>query len=348
MGKVLDWFVAPIVDIFEGEKVALDEIGHTLPAGIPNKQFRPLTFTDYIGQDRAKRQLKSYIEGVKVRKRIFPHVLIHGSAGCGKTTLARIIANELKVPFVESITSEINDFFDIEMKLLGADGGVLFLDELHSLPRGTAESMYTVMEDFMHDGISIKEFTLMGATTELGEILKTRRPFYDRFKIIIELEDYTPEELGKIAKQYKQKTFPKDEVISDEIYTLIGKNCRRTPRTALRLLESTIYLNGNIAQTLENYAILKDGYTRKDLVILEFIAKNQNGVGLQGIGSYLGESSENYLYQNEPFLLRNGLILRTSKGRKISEAGATKILELREEGKKSRSREGNTVLGNVL
>lgn len=320
------WFADPLVKIMQGEEVKDDETTILTPAPV-TKQFRPISFDTYIGQERAKRVLKSYIEGVKKRSRIFPHIIISGNAGCGKTALARIIAKELNVSFVETITSEIADFLDIEMKLEETRGGILFLDEIHSIPRGTAESIYTVMEDFTHDGIPIAQFTLIGATTELGEILKTRKPFYDRFKIPIELDDYAPEELAKIAKQYKDNTFLQDE-ISNEMYSIIGKNCRKTPRIAIRLLESTIYLNGNVKQTLENFGIIKDGFTQKDLRVLKYIALNQKGVGLQALSSFLGIPTEDYLYQIEPYILQDGLILRSTRGRTITEQGLAKIKEL--------------------
>jgi len=291
------------------------------------KLFRPQTFEQYIGQAKAKDILKSYIKAMKERDKILPHVLIYGSAGCGKTTLAKIIANELSVKFIESITSEIKDFIDLEWKINDAQSGVLFLDEIHSLDRDTAESIYTVMEDFTHEGDPILPFTLVGATTELGEILKNRRPFYDRFKIIIELENYTPQDLSTIAQQYKESSFKEDNV-PQELYDLIGRNSRGTPRSAIRLIEATIYLNNDIQRVLKNFSIIKDGFTEKDLKVLRYISKNEKGVGLQGLTSFLGTSQENYTYDIEPFLLTNELIIRTPRGRRITEEGKEKIKEL--------------------
>ena len=328
---LLKWFTQPAVDIVEQIIGSNDNQDpkkvSPLTPDQPVQQFNPLSFDSYIGQERTKNILKSYIQGVRQRDRIFPHVIISGSAGCGKTALARILAKELDVPFVEMMTGDIGDSFDVELKIEEAEGGILFLDEVHGVQRGVVEGIYTMMQDFLHEGMPIKPFTLIGATTELGEIIKTRKPFYDRFKIPIELDEYTPKELSLIAKQYRENTFLQD-ILPGEVYDVIGHNCRKTPRIAIKLVEATVYLNGNINQTLRNFSIIKDGFTDKDLYILKYIAENEKGVGLQGIGSFLGTSPDNYLYQIEPFLLQNGLILRTSRGRTISERGKLKITEL--------------------
>jgi len=324
------WMTEPLVNIMERNKGVELQAHADLTPSDPVKQYIPLSFESYIGQERTKKILKSYIQGVQARNRTFPHVIISGNAGCGKTALARIIAKELGLKFVETITSEVSDIFDLEMKIEECEGGILFLDEIHGIPRNVAESIYTIMQDFTHEGEPIKPFTLIGATTELGEILRNRKPFYDRFKIPLELDDYKPEELAKIAKQYSENTFPQDK-LSEETFVTIGKNCKKTPRVALRLLESTIYLNGNIQQTLENFAIIKDGYTHKDLKVLEYIAENPKGIGLQALSLYLNIPTEDYQYQLEPYLLQNKLILRSNKGRNITDAGKEKIQELKNE-----------------
>ena len=333
----LSWFFQPVTECFDGdvwgpnEERAVDVSSFTLPQApqmkMKPKVFRPTTFADYIGQEKAKNILKAYIKGTKEREKIMPHVLIHGKAGCGKTTLAKIIAAELGVMIKESITSGF-DLSTLSDTLREVENSILFLDEIHGLPREGAEQLYSAMEDFQVDGYNIGEFTLIGATTELGEIIKDRRPFYDRFKIIIELEDYEPKDLATIAKQYKEKTFP-DDVMTDEVLAKIGRNSRGTPRTAIRLTEATIYLGGDLDQVLDNYSIIKDGFTLKDLKVLEYVGQNENGVGLQGLASYLQTSTENYTYEIEPYLLQQGLILRTPRGRKITDNGLKKIKELK-------------------
>jgi Holliday junction resolvasome RuvABC ATP-dependent DNA helicase subunit len=141
------------------------------------------------------------------------------------------------------------------------------------------------------------------------------------------LEEYKPEEMIQIVSQYKDKQFPKD-AISKEIYYKIADNARGVPRHSIRLLEATVYL-GNFNQVLKNFRILKHGYTEKDLKTLEYIGKNDKGVGMQSIASYLGTSTKGYLYEIEPYLLQTGLLVRAARGRKLSSEGSKMLKELR-------------------
>jgi len=289
--------------------------------------FSPSTFTEYIGQDNIKDILKQYIQSVQKRGLVFPHTLISGEAGTGKTTLAKILANELKAGIVETITSEIKDYEDLDKLIKKTKGGILLLDEIHGLDRDNGEKIYTIMTHFRHNDRNIKPFTVVGATTELGELIKSRKPLVERFKLPIELEKYLENDLVTIAKQYKKRLFSTEKVNEDS-FILIAKNSRGIPRTVERLLEATIHYEGDLRKVLRNFGIIKDGYTLKDLKVLKYLLSNVTGVGLQGIGSYLGTSTENYLYQIEPFLLQNKLITRTSRGRKITNEGLKKITEL--------------------
>ncbi len=289
--------------------------------------YRPQTLEEYVGQVEAKSIIESNIRGVLKRNAIFPHTLIYGQAGTGKTTLARIVANILKKPFKEMIISSLNTEINLIKLIHEVDGGILFVDEIHSLTREMCESIYSPMADFKLNGVSIKPFTLMGATTEYGELLETRRPFVDRFEIQIELEDYTIDDLIILLRQYKNKAFPLEKV-SPKHYGLIAENARANPRTSIRFLKGSIYLDGDIKTLFRNYKILKEGYTRKDLKVLKYIASNDKGVGLQGISAYLGTSDINYLQDIEPYLLKKGLLVRAPRGRKISLLGLEKIKEL--------------------
>ena len=296
-----------------------------------NNIYRPLLFKDYIGQVDAKETIKSYIEGTRKRNKIFPHFLINGNAGCGKTTLVRIIANELKVNITELVGKGIFNLEQLIESFLSAQGGIVFIDEIHALPREFVEPLYSIMEDFTYEGQEIEPFIFAGATTELGEIIKDRRPFYDRFKIKIELDDYTIWDIRKIIKQYQERIFPEDKLEVND-YTRLARNSRMTPRRGINLLESAIYLNGNVNKALKNNKIIANGFTRKDLDALKYISSSTNGVGLESVALYLDTSKENYVYEVEPFLLRNGLITRTSKGRKITQLGV-KMIKILTKGK---------------
>jgi len=322
MSGFIDWFLKPFKE--EITKIEEEEENKII---VPEPViYRPKSFKEYIGQERSKKILSRYIEAVLKRDIVFPHTLIYGHAGYGKTTLARIIAKTLGVDIIEMITSDVTGISRIIEEIQSHYEVIIFLDELQSIGRDTAEKMYTMMEDGIYGSQDLMPFTLMGATTELGEILKNRRPFYDRFKIIIELENYKKNELIQIAEQYKEHTFPEDE-ISQALYKIMAENCRGTPRFLLRLLDATVYFNGEIYEVLDSFGIIKDGYTYKDLKVLKYISGART-VGLQGIASYLDTSTENYLFQIEPYLLQNGLITRTMRGRKITNEGLKMIEEL--------------------
>jgi Holliday junction DNA helicase RuvB len=334
--KFVDWYTAPVTDIIQNvteqikEPVCEEENNNMKPIlpvnPTPAVLYRPISFTEYIGQEKSKEKIKSYINGTQSRGKIFPHTLISGKAGCGKTTLARIMANELNVPFKEIITANMSDIEEFKWLLMEVKNGIIFMDEIHSLSRNLAERLYSIMEDFKDDGKPIEPFTLIGATTELGEILKNRKPFVSRFEIKIELDDYTIDELALIVKQYRERAFKNDN-ISESIYNIVALNCRNTPRTAISLLKDCIY-TGNIDITLKNNNIIKEGYTYKDLKILKYLAENKDGVGLNGVANFLDTSVKNYQYEVENFLIKNSLITKTTRGRKITQRGLDKIIEL--------------------
>ncbi len=324
IGSFFEWVVKPFVSQDEIQEFPSNNTTETEQI---TTIFRPSTFSEYIGQYKAKRLLETYMLGVIKRNIVFPHVLIHSSPGMGKTTLARLLSKELKVNFIETIASEIKDVAKLLDLIYKVKDGILFLDEIHAMPREIAEKLYPMMEDFQFDGNNIPYFTLIGATTELGEIIKNRKPFMQRFKIPIELEKYTIEDLIIIAKQYKNSMFPRDELAEDK-YRTIAQNCRYTPRIAITLLESTIYFDGDIGDVLDVFGIVKDGYTTKDIKLLKYILSNKTGVGLDGLASYLDTSVANYKYEIEPYLLQNGLIIRTPRGRKISEQGIQLLREI--------------------
>ncbi len=290
--------------------------------------FRPITFDQYIGQTKAKSILKAYIEGTRSRNKIFPHLLIHGNAGCGKTSLAKLLAKELGVKFQEIVSTSVESIQEIIDVIRNAEGGIVFLDEIHGLSREMVEPLYPIMEDFRNGEEVFQPFTLIGATTEIGEIIKSRRPFYDRFKIKQELEDYTATEIESIIRQYKEKLFT-SEILDNHVYQMISFNSRFTPRIAINLLEATIYLGGDIRIALQNFSIISDGYTTKDLMVLENLNASISGLGLQAIASQLGTSKQNYEYDIEPYLLKNGLVMRTPRGRKITEKGKEMIVKLK-------------------
>lgn len=294
---------------------------------IKKSNKRPETFKDYVGQHKAKTILKGYIEGTKSRNTQFPHLLIHGPAGCGKTTLAKIIANELQYPFIEVVASEITNTEQLVDLILDNEKALVFLDEIHGLKRDFVEPLYPLMEDFKHGDTELSPFTIIGATTEIGEIIKNRKPFYDRFVLKQELQDYTWKQIFNIIKKYNYKNYSKD-ILPDKTLEVIAKNSRLTPRVAIGLVQSVIYLKGNVELTLNSNNIIYNGFTKTDLKAMKVIAKHNRGIGVQALAAFLNVSQDTYSYQIEPWLLKTGCILRTSKGRKITNYGIRLINKL--------------------
>ena len=288
--------------------------------------WRPSKFEEYIGQENLKNIIKARIRGCKERNQIFPHMLIDGGAGTGKSTIALLTAKYLDVPLTECVANTINSPQQFVDKLIEVNGGIFFVDETHEINRKVANFILPLLEDFKINGQRIKPFTFFGATTELGTLIKKYKPFVDRMKIQKTLESYKIDELIEIIKQYKNKSF-QQESISEEVYKCIAINCRATPRIALRILENYIFMNMKIEDVLKAEGIIKEGLTNNDIKVLRLLNEKEKGVGLKAIASYLGTSEENYLYKYEQYLLQKGLITITSR-RQITDNGRRFLNEL--------------------
>jgi Holliday junction DNA helicase RuvB len=280
---------------------------------------RPRYLDEFVGQERIKEIVRAFINGTWEMGRKMPHVLIASQPGLGKTTMAYIIANELGVAMVECVATSLNSPQDVMEKVMSCKGGVLFIDEIHALKPKIAEFMYPILEDFNYEGQRIPRFTLIGCTTEKGRLIRKLEPFCDRFKLHLEMTDYTESELATIIKQYKEKAFPLNFVGEDD-YVQIVRNSRGVPRLAIRLLEAFVYLK-DIDKTFESYSIISNGITNKDVELMRYLDGKEKGAGLQTISAILGTSEENYLYTIENYLLKKGLIERKSKGRCLTDAG---------------------------
>lgn len=296
--------------------------------------YRPQNFEQFIGQENSKEIIKLALYSAKNRQHPFPHALLYAHPGFGKTTLARIIGNEAgdNVKVVEKIATSFKTPNDIINAIEETgEGGILFVDEIHSLnPLSLVEFFYPIMEDFQIHGKKIINFTLIGATTEKGEMLKRFKPFVDRFKIQVVFEDYTKEELITIIRNYSKNLFPDLEIDIDAFENIAGK-ARGTPRIAIRLLESCRdYCSCNklnkvnkalTEEILKLYQIYETGITKTDIKVLNYLSKSDKPVGLSGICQFLDTSQANYISEIEPFLVKQGYILRTPRGRQIADEG---------------------------
>jgi holliday junction DNA helicase ruvB len=296
--------------------------------------LRPISLDDYIGQDKIKDNIKVYIEAAKQRKESLDHVLFYGPPGLGKTTLSTIIAHEMGVNIKVSSGPAIEKPGEMAAILNNlSENDVLFIDEIHRLNRQVEEVLYPAMEDFAIDIILGKEssarsirldlpkFTLVGATTRAGLLTA---PLRDRFGVVQKMEFYTVEDLSTIIKRSAKVL---DVEIDDYGATEIARRSRGTPRLANRLLKrlrdfAQVRYEGRIdmqvaKEVLDILDVDKLGLDQNDRdILLTIIDKFAGGpVGLDTLAAALGEDSGTLEDVYEPYLLMNGLIDRTKKGR---------------------------------
>ena len=296
--------------------------------------LRPKSLDDYLGQEKAKEQLKIFIEAAKSRNEQLDHVLLYGPPGLGKTTLASIIANEMSVNLRITSGPAIERAGDLAAILTNLnENDVLFIDEIHRINRSVEEVLYSAMEDFCLDIIigkgpsarsirlDLPKFTLIGATTRAGMLTN---PLRDRFGVICKLDYYTVDELAKIVVR-------SSEILGAEIQiggaTEIARRSRGTPRIANRLLKrvrdyAQVRADGNITDDVANKALELLGVDSLGLdyvdekLLMTIIQKFRGGpVGLDTLAASIGEDRNNIEDVYEPYLLQLGFINRGPRGR---------------------------------
>ena len=296
--------------------------------------IRPDSIDEYIGQTDVKENIKVFIDAAKMRNETLDHVLLYGPPGLGKTTLANIIANELGSNLKTASGPSIEKSGDLAAVLSTLEpGDVLFIDEIHRMPRYIEEILYPAMEDFTLDiivgsdsstrniKIDLPPFTLVGATTRAGDLTS---PLRDRFGIISKLQYYTVDELIQIIKRTSRVL---DVPIEDEGALELAKRSRGTPRIANRLFKrvrdfALVKGNGVINKDIVQLALgrLKVdelGLDETDFQLLKAIIEKFNGgpVGIESIASSIGEEVTTIEDVYEPYLLQTGLLKRTARGR---------------------------------
>jgi Holliday junction DNA helicase RuvB len=304
-----------------------------------DRSLRPRTLEDFVGQDRVKDQLAVFIEAAKARGEALDHVLLAGPPGLGKTSLAQIVANELGAEFINTAGPALERKGDIASYLTAlVPRSVFFVDEIHRLPRALEETFYPAMEDrklpiTVGQGagaavvtLDLPEFTLIGATTRAG-LLTT--PLRDRFGVTHRLELYDPADLGRIVRRSARIL---DVAIDDRGAEAIASRSRGTPRVANRLLKrvrdyAEVRGAGSIdvavaTQALELLEVDPAGLDRLDREILRAICEKFGGgpVGLSTLSVAVGEEPDTIEDVYEPYLLQQGLLMRTPRGRVATDA----------------------------
>jgi len=299
--------------------------------------LRPTMLNQYIGQKKAKENLEIFIQAAKMREEPLDHVLLYGPPGLGKTTLAAIIANEMGVQFRSTSGPAIERAGDLAAILSSLEpGDVLFIDEVHRLPRAVEEVLYPAMEDFFLDivigtgpsarsvRIDLPPFTLVGATTRAGLL---SAPLRDRFGVLARLEFYEEDELRDIVERTAHIF---ETTINTEAALEVARRSRGTPRIANRLLkrvrdisqvrgEEQITLE-TTGKSLEMLQVDGAGLDHIDHKLLKAMIEGFNGgpVGLDTIAATIGEDAQTIEDVYEPYLLQKGFLQRTPRGRMVT------------------------------
>lgn len=336
--------ISYLMELFSGSNTSLEEPGQSVATDgldieskfylkehpIQKFNYRPENLEDYISQDNAKALirllLKEIIEIGKIR-----HIIISGTRGHGKTTLAKIISNQLGFEFNYFISNSftMQHLKDFLIKNEQATiPQVLMLDEVHGLDPKIIEFFYPILEDMIlpNSGAKLRPFILISATTEMDFLQKKYAPFIDRM-VSIQLEPYKASDIEIILRKYNDQVYHKN--ISDEVFRTLSANGRYNPRTSILLFDLFI-ASGNVNEVLKCNRIIKNGLTSQDLLILEHLQlAGTKPVGCETLAIIGHTDSETYKTLLEPYLLQEGYLNKFPRGRAITEKGKQLLQEIK-------------------
>lgn len=290
--------------------------------------FRPKTLNEYIGQDRAKELVRLNLEKVMTIKPV--HFLINGTQGHGKSTLAYILARQLDFKIHTYIGGSFT-MDNLKQFLMENEENykphILFIDEIHGLSKEIAEFMYPLLEDFIIpiNDVKVRPFIFIGATTEKNTLIKKFSPLVDRCGAQINLEHYNKEDIKKILKQYNEQVHKLK--IEEEIYDILSVNTRFNPRVSISLFDDYVVCK-NIKKVLNAHRIIKNSLTTDDILLLEHLKEIGKPVGMKTLAIIAQQTEEDYRGLIEPFLIQQGYISATSRGRIITNKGRNILNEL--------------------
>jgi Holliday junction DNA helicase RuvB len=289
--------------------------------------FRPRNLDEYIGQENAKELVRLNIQKVMSIKPV--HFLISGARGHGKSTLAYIIANSLGFK-IHTYIGGVFTMENLKSFLIGNESGephILFIDEIHGLPKDMAEFLYPLLEDFWLPvgNIEVRPFIFIGATTEKNILLKKFSPLVDRCGCQINLEHYKSDNIKTILKQYNNQTHNSD--VSEEIYDILSVNTRYNPRTSIAMFDDFIVCK-DIEKVLNAHRIVKNSLTTDDILILKHLTEINKPVGMETLAIVIQQTNQDYTAIIEPFLIQQGYLSRRARGRVITEKGKLLLQEV--------------------
>ncbi len=305
----------------------------------------PKEWNEYIGQEGAKETIRETIQAVKNDISLpYPHILINGFAGSGKSALIHLLAIKSGLPLIETVGGNLEEARDV-YKLLEKlpkkpPYGIIFIDEIHSIKKELGELLLPAVQMFKVCNKPIPYFTLAGATTDTGTLTEKLSPLVDRCKQKFDLKPYKNEELAKILKNVAKK---KKLDIGKDALLEIASRSRNTPRLAIGNLDNIYYyvkyLNKNfiskedVIKKLEKLEVFENGVTSRDIKLLRYLAKQETPLGQNTLEQKMNVDKKTYSNNIEPFLVRRELVVRTPRGRIISNRGRELLKKLKEECK---------------